>query len=248
MALWALCLSAAPAVLAQSEDALQISLRRDFGYGGFGEIQGLFTISAKGPADLQRVTFLLDGESMGEITQAPFKLQFHTNSYAPGMHTLSAVGIAAGGVELGSNEIRTEFVTATEANQGMGRVLLPVVGLLVVVVIAVGLATLLTSRRHRNVPLGQPRHYGFSGGAICPKCSRPFPLSLLGFNLGFAKLTPCPHCGKWVRVRPRPIDELRAAEEAELARAEGRPSVAEMSEEEAQRKALEDSRYQDWPR
>lgn len=239
-----LCLVAAPRARAQSGQALKLSLGRDWGYGGFGQIQGLFTLTALGPADLQKVTFLIDGQSMGEATQPRFKLQFQTDSFPPGTHTLSAVGATSGGAELRSNEISVEFLTAAAAGKGTARVILPIVGLVAVILLALVLATLLTSRRHGNVLLGQPRKYGLSGGAICPKCGRPFALSLLGLNLGLGKLTPCPHCGKWVSVRPRPLQELRAAEAAELTR-EGGAQVPEQDKAEALRKALDDSRYQD---
>jgi hypothetical protein len=241
----ALLLAAAPQAAAQEEPALKLHLGRDFGYGGFGQIQGLFTVSASGPSDLQRVAFLIDGQPMGEDAEAPFKLQFHTDSYAPGRHTLSAAGVTAGGAELGSDEITVEFLSKGAAGQATTRVVLPIVGLVAAILVALVVATLLSARRHGNVPLGQPRRYGAGGGAICPKCERPFPLSLIGLNVALARLTVCPHCRRWVRVRRRGLAELRAAEAAELRRAEGSIQATEESEEERLRRALDDSRYQD---
>jgi hypothetical protein len=231
--------------MAQAEQGLRLSLGRDFGYGGFGQIQGLFTLTASGPADLQHVTFLIDGQTMGEASAPPFRLQFSTDSYSPGTHTLSAVGTTAAGQQLNSNEIRVEFLSRAAANSATTKILLPVLGLVAVILLAIAATALLWARRHRNFPLGEPRNYGMAGGAICPKCGRPFPLSLLGLNLGLSRLTPCPYCGKWVRVRRRPLEELRVAEAAELQGAAGEAQVPEAGEEEAQQKALDDSRYQD---
>jgi hypothetical protein len=240
----ALLLAAAPQAGAQEEPALKLHLGRDFGYGGFGQIQGLFTLSASGPSDLQRVTFRIDGEPMGEDAEAPFKLQFHTDSYPPGRHALSAAGVTAGRAELGSDEITVEFLSGGAASKATTRVVLPIVGLVAAILVALVVTTLLSARRHGSVPLGQPRQYGASGGAICPKCQRPFPLSAIGLNLAFARLTVCPHCRKWVRVRPRRLEELRAAEASELRRAEGSIQAPEVSGEERLRKAIDDSRYQ----
>jgi len=230
--------------LAQEEE-LQLRLRRDFGYGGFGEIQGLFTMTATGPEDLVRVEFLVDGVPIGAATQAPFKLQFHTDNFPPGLHTLSAVGYTAGGRELRSNETRPEFLSKEAAGKGMTKVLLPVIGLVVLLVVGMALATLITARRKGPVPLGQPRKYGFSGGTICRRCARPFALSPLGLNLVTGKLVVCPHCGKWQVARSLPLDVLRAAEAAEAAAGDGGSAVAGAGDDERLRKALDDSRYQE---
>jgi hypothetical protein len=231
--------------LAQSEGDLRLSMRRDWGYGGFGEIQGLFTLSARGPDDLARVVFLIDGEPIGEDVEPPFALQFNTASYPTGPRTLSAIGYTQAGRELNSNEIQTKFVPASRTTEALMTIVLPLVGLVVlVVVLALVISTRLT-RRRGSVPLGQPRNYGASGGAICPKCERPFALSLLSLNLLTHKLSLCPHCGKWVRVRSRPLPELRAAEAAELEGVnEAMPREA-LSDAEKLRQQLEESRYID---
>jgi len=232
-------------VAAQSETGLTLRLNRDWGYGGFGQIQGLFSMSVSGAEDLKRVVFLIDGEPIGEDTEAPFKFQFTTDDYEPGTRVMSAVGYTGDGQGLSTNEITAEFISADAAGKGMSKIMGPVGGLLLGLIVVMVAATLLSARKRSHVPLGQPRQYGISGGTICPKCNRPFALSFLGFNIGMGKLMPCPHCGRWSVVRRWPIDALRAAEQAELASADGQPQVADISEEERERKELDDSRYRD---
>jgi hypothetical protein len=79
---------------AQSASELKLGLSRDFGYGGFNnDIQGLFTIMiVDAPADLTRVSFFIDSTNIGDVNQPPFSLQFNTDSYPLGLHTLSAIG------------------------------------------------------------------------------------------------------------------------------------------------------------
>jgi len=239
------CLLSLGTAWAQSEGDLQLGLNRDFGYGGFGEIQGLFTMKASGPDDLARVDFRIDGVSIGEVSEPPFRLQFHTDNFAPGAHTLSAVGYTVSGAELHSNEIRPLFLSKEEAGKSTTKIIVPMIVLVAVVALLGTVGPLLASRRRGVVPLGQPRTYGMTGGTICSKCGRPYALSALGINLVVGKLAACPHCGKWAVARAMPLEALRAAEEAEKARAEGVPLVEGPDKEETLRRAIEDSRYQD---
>ena len=97
-------------VSAQSEE-LTLSLSRDFGYGGFnGDIQGTFSVKAKGPANLERVQFFLDETLLGEDTEAPYAIQFVTDNYPNGAHVLSAVGYTADGKQFKSQTISALFV------------------------------------------------------------------------------------------------------------------------------------------
>jgi hypothetical protein len=230
---------------AQSEEALRLHLNRDFGYGGLGQIQGLFSLSASGPAEVTRVVFWVDEEVLGEDGEAPFRLQFHTDSFSPGVHVLHATGHTGSGGSLRSDELRVEFLSAAQAGQATLRMVVPLVGIVAVIVVIMGAATVLSARRKGPVPPGQPRSYGWAGGSICPRCRRPFALNWFAPRMGLGRLVPCPHCGKWSVVRRRPLAELRAAEAAELAGAEERPHVAGLSEDEALRRELEDSRYRD---
>jgi hypothetical protein len=232
---------------AQSAEQLQLGLSRDFGYGGFGnDIQGLFSTKISNPpANLTRVEFFIDTTSMGEDTTPPFSLQFNTDSYPLGAHVLSAVGYTSDGREIDSNKIQVQFVPASAATTSVIKIILPVVGLILLMgVVSVFLPLMLNKGKMAALPLGAPRKYGMGGGAICTKCGRPFPLRLWWFHIGFNKIDRCPFCGKWSFVQTRTLDELRAAEAAELSRAQTSPNVGGETEAEKLKKELDDSRFQ----
>ncbi len=234
--------------IAQTANQLQLGLSRDFGYGGFAnDIQGLFTIRVKNPpANLAKVDFYIDTTLMGEVTQTPYSLQFNTDSYPLGNHALSARGFLADGTEISSNVIQVQFVPASAATGTILKIIGPILGLVVLlVVISVALPLILSKGKLSAVPLGAERKYGIGGGAICPKCGRPHPITLWWINLGFNKIDRCPFCGKWSFVRPSSIEELRAAEHAELAQAQPETGVVGETEAEKLKKELDDSRFQD---
>ncbi len=233
---------------AQSTTQLQLSMSRDFGYGGFGnDIQGLFTLRINNPpAILNKVDFYIDSTLMGEDTQAPFSLQFNTDSYPLGAHTLSATGYTTDGTEIKSNTIQAQFVPASAAGTAILRIVVPIIGLVVLMIIlSFALPLILNKGKLSALPLGAQRKYGVGGGAICPKCGRPFPLRLWYINLGASKIDRCPFCGKWSLVRPSSLADLRAAEAAELAQAQPETIIAGESDAEKMKKELDDSRYQD---
>jgi hypothetical protein len=229
----------------QNEEQLVLRLNRDFGYGGMGnDIQGLFSLEIRNPpADLARVEFTIDGELLAEDSEAPFKIQFSTDSYALGEHVLAATGYTTDGKSLVSNHFNMEFVSADASWQGVLKIIGPVFAIILVVLAISFLISLKTGRKQAGLPLGTPRSYGFKGGAICPRCSRPFAFQLMALNMGpFHKVDRCPNCGRWGFVRRRSIDELRAAEAAELDGVQ--QFEPEISEEEKLRKEIDDSRYQ----
>jgi hypothetical protein len=232
---------------AQGED-LVLRLRRNFGYGGSGEIQGLFSMIAEGPNTITRVVFYIDEQAIGEDQEAPFQVQFSTDSYPLGMHSLSATGFTEDGDELRSNIIQMEFVSAEAGWKAGLEIVLPILVILAVVVGLGILVTILTSRKRMNPAPGTPRKYGFSGGSICPKCSRPTPLHFMGLNLGTKKYDRCENCGKWSLMHSIPLAKLRQAEAEELTRAaleEDQASANLHRPEEKLRKELDDSRYLD---
>jgi len=234
--------------LAQSADQLELGLSKDFGYGGFGnDIQGLFSIKIHNPpASLVRVVFLIDTTTIGEDTQPPFSLQFNTDSYSLGEHTLSAMGYTSDGNEINSNVIQAKFVPANAATGGIVKIVLPIVGLVLLIgAISVFLPLVLSKGKLSSQPLGAQRNYGVGGGAVCPKCGRPFPLRLWWINLGLSKIDRCPYCGKWSLVRPRSLAELRAAEAAELSAVQAGTPITGESEAEKLKRELDDSRYHD---
>ena len=244
---WAgmLVLVLASAAAAQAEEPrLTLRLRRYFGYGGFGgEIQGTFRLIVNGPADLKRVVFWMDAQQIGEDTESPFELQFETGNFAPGPHTMRAVGYTAGGLELHSNEAHAKFLTAEEAERATTGIIVPLLGGVFGLLAISFVFTWALSRRKGSTP-GHVRNYSIAGGAICPRCRKPFALHLFSPNLGWVKLARCPYCGKWSLVRAASREELVAAEVAELEQAAS-AQVSAWSEEEQLRHALDDSRFLD---
>ena len=242
------CLLTVFSVHAQ-DTTLTISFSRDFGYSsGGGDIQGLFSIKASGPADLVKVVFYIDDKIIGEVDQTPFNLQFNTDNYALGQHQMYAVGTTSGGQTLKSRIVTANFVSAEAGTQAAMGIVIPI---LVIVFGAILAATvvplLLTGRKTVDLPAGAARSYPL-GGAICPKCQRPFGVHIYGLNLLGRKYDRCPYCGKWSVVSYASPEKLRAAEQAELTNSAlvgGSAQVQGMSEEEKLKKELDESKYRD---
>jgi DNA-directed RNA polymerase subunit RPC12/RpoP len=234
--------------LAQTADKLSLRLSRTFGYSsGTGDIQGTFKLTASGPDNLAKVVFYLDDQVMGEVTQPPFALSFSTDSYPNGLHTLKAVGTTADGTQIQSNAIQGNFVPAGQGMQAAGRIILPLLSLVIVLMLLSFFVPVLLRRGKLEVLApGTPRNYGIKGGAICPRCQRPFVLHMFGVNLGpNRKYERCPYCGRMGIVKTSSLKDLRAAEAAELEQANLASQMPEESEEDKLRKELENSRYRD---
>jgi hypothetical protein len=228
--------------LAQS-DSLQLSLRKDWGYNSFGnEIQGTFSLTVKGPDNLTGVEFFMDDTSLGVVNQTPYSLQFLTDRYPLGDHTLKAVGTTGDGTKITSNTILTVFISASETGNKTLQIIAPI---LIVVFGAIILSALISMISWGKTKKQNPTVRGsyLMGGVICPRCAHPFGLSLLSINLLTGKLVRCPKCGKWSLLRSVSIDKLRAAEEAEMGTAEMSASTASVADK--LKKELDDSRYQD---
>lgn len=226
---------ALPVGVFAQESGLTLKLNRDFGYGGFtGDIQGLFSFQATGPADLARVEFYIDDQLAGRVDAPPWRLQFRTEDYPLGIHDLYAVGYTASAAELRSNVFKREFV---EASVGYGTALRIVVPLLLISLAIPVLMYILDRRRGK-----QRRGYGLAGGAVCPKCGKPFARHFWAPNLGLSKFDRCPHCGKWSRVRAASAQALQAAES--LLDEGAAASEPALSAEEKLRRRLEESRFQ----
>lgn len=235
-----ICVAFAATVSAQTQE-LKLTLSRDWGYGLGGDIQGVFSMHASGPADLVKVEFFIDETKIGEDTEPPFALQFNTDEYPLGIHTFSAKGNNATGQEFSSNTFTANFVPP----QSMWKFLGPILGIVLLAVVGSALVPLLMNRgKLLHLPLGVERNYGFGGGGICPKCKRPFPLPILSMNMGFSKFTRCPYCGKWSLVRIQSLQKLREAEKNELAMARTTGSIPGETEEEKLKKELDDSKFQ----
>ena len=229
------------------EEPLLIRLKRDWGYSsGTGKVQGTFTIRSSGPDDLSRVVFYLDDQILGEVNEPPYNLQFKTDDYPLGVHQIHAAGYTDTGAKLSSNVIQVEFVTAGEGMDFVKNIILPIG---VIILIAMGLSVgipLITGRGKKEIlPPGAPRNYGYYGGAICPKCDRPFSRHIYGLNLGTHKFDRCPYCGKWSLVRRASKDELDAAEAAQIDSAQAGAFRPDISEKDQLRQQLDESRYED---
>jgi hypothetical protein len=227
--------------LAQDE-TLTLSLSRDWGYGGFGgDIQGTFSFHARGPAGLIRVDFYIDDQNIGEDTAAPFDLQFVTDNYPLGSHDLYAIGYTNEGQSIRSNSYTRTFVPASEGGAAGLKIVLPLLVLIFGAMALSAVIPILMGRKAVTLAAGTQRTYTFGGG-ICPKCSRPFAFHLLSMNMLTGKFTRCPYCGRWSIVRGASMQQLRAAEQAELEAEKGQ--IPEASEEEKLKKALDDSKFQ----
>jgi len=229
---------------AQDDQTLSLRMSRDFGYSsGTGRIQGTFSMIASGPENLERVQFKIDEQVMGEVSQPPFRLRFSTGNYPFGVHTLVATGVTSDGNILESDPVRVEFVSADEGWQTAGKIVIPIVAIVGGIMLATFLLPLLFRRGKRvQLPAGARRSYGMLGGGICPKCNRPFALHVFGLNLVVGKLDRCPYCGQWSLVRRASLQELHAAEGAELEAMPGKPELTDSSEEDYRRQ-VEESRY-----
>jgi hypothetical protein len=232
--------------LAQSGLTLDVS--KNFGYNLGNQIRGNFSMKVSGPADLQSVTFLIDGKAVGKAEAAPFVFQFQTGDYSVGVHELSATGVTAGGQTLTSPVKRFDFVSAEAEQSGMAKVVVPLLGLIagIFVVMMLFQFVLFRGRKREPVTPGTQRNYGIRGGAICPRCGRPTPIHWSAANMGITtKLDFCDNCGRYGLLHPRPLAELRRAEQAELADAQPAVASSESSAEENLKQQLDSSRYED---
>lgn len=222
--LWAI------APLQAQEEGLTLRLSRDFGSAVGVQIRGTFSYHVTGPANLERVVFLLDGEPIGEDREAPFRLQFRTESYETGLRTLSAVGYTSSSGVLQSNVLQREFMSS---NQAFNAVIWIIGPILLVFVVATILSFWLNRRAQSQGTVG-----GLFGGAICQQCGRPFAIHFWGINLVVGRLDRCPHCGKWQMVRRASPEALAVASEKKTA-VSPTPSGKSLSNE------LDDSRFDD---
>lgn len=207
-------------VAAQTSSDYAVHLRRDFGYGGGVNIRGKFTISLVGDeAEVAQVRFLLDGETMATRTSPPFRFQFQTDDYGFGTHRLWAEVQLKDDTLLTTEALQYNFVSPETEREQIIPLFIGIGGALVVTLIIVGGIQYLISRGKsggRRQP-GEARRYGLLGGAICPKCGRPFVRHLWGMNLVVGRLDRCDNCGKWVMTTRATPEALQAAEAAEQA-------------------------------
>jgi hypothetical protein len=222
-------------IKAQESAELSLSLLRNFGSSLGSSIQGTFTYRVSGPDELARVEFLMDGEPIGEDSEAPFRWRFNTDNFSQETHTMSAVGYTSDGRTLQSNVLQRQFISSGESNRLLYWIIIPIL------VLAIG-GRLLTSWIANRSNGGQPAITGPVGGTICPQCERPFAMHIWGFNVIAGKYDRCPHCGKWSLVR-RVAPHL--LQEAAAAFAPSEPEAPTPAPDDAQSlsKRLDDSRF-----
>jgi hypothetical protein len=121
-----------------------------------------------------------------------------------------------------------------------------IIGGILLLYLAFRILPMFLSKKPKTVlPLGAPREYGLGGGAVCPRCHRPFRLSYVPLKFGFFKLDRCEFCGQWSFMRRLSLEELRAAEAAELAEGQPAQPVTSKTDTEKQAERVDDSRYID---
>lgn len=229
-----------PAEAQEFEASLQLSVRRDFGFGMGNLIQGRFTLQVTGPDDLVRVEFLIDEQVVGLDSEPPFRFSFNTSKYQLGGHRISAIGFTITGEELRSAERTLEFVSADEGWRAAMGIVGPIVVGTIVLMLAAFLGTMLIGR-----PKGAPRvgEYGVAGGAVCPRCELPYRRHFMSPNMLVGKFERCPHCGKLAVVRKATAAELAAAEARWIADAT-RGTLELESEVDHLQRLIEESRYE----
>lgn len=232
---------------AQAMEELEFNVSRDFGSSdGTGNIRGTFSMKVTGPSNLVKVHFYIDNTVIAEDTEPPFMVQFVTDDYAPGKHTMHAIGYTSDGRETRTREKTINYMTAEESWQRGLKIILPILVLVLVwKLLSTGIPTLSRGRKKGNLLPPGGTHYGVIGGTICPRCAHPFARNLFSPNLLVGKLVCCQNCGKWFIGRRASIDDLLIAEEAAWRQAHGATRVSGMKNEEKIRKGLDDSKYQD---
>jgi hypothetical protein len=231
-------------VHAQTEE-ISFSMSRDFGYSsGSGKIQGLFSMKASSSVPLAEVDFHIDSTIILADKEEPYKVQFNTDDYPIGAHSLYVVGFTPTGKQIVSKEVKVYFVSAEESRKAALGIIVPVLGLVLVITIIAVLVPVISSRKKGKLPPGETRKYGLAGGTICSRCNRPFALHLLAPNMLMGKLERCPHCGKWGISRSFSMDKLREAEKAELESSGTHNGNKGVSDEEQLRKEIDDSKFQ----
>lgn len=234
-------------VFAQDSVELKLSVTRLFGYGGGDQIQGKFRMELVEPPVLKSVTFYADDIEVSTVTESPYRIDFNTDDYPPGWHDLKAVGTTPDGATLNSNVRRFEFVTAAQGWEEAQKIVVPlfsVVGGIILLMVVIQVLPSLLGKK-KTLPLGAERNYGIKGGAICPKCHRPFSIHFTAINLPFAYFDRCDHCGQWSLVKPASREQLAAAERAELEMAKPDAPIVEETKEEKLARQIDDSRYTD---
>ena len=229
----------ATAYAQESQPGFHLSLIRNFGYGGFGEIQGNFTLKIRDPlAELDKVEFYIDDELLTIILQEPYEYKFHTGNFTDGEHVFSAVGTLIDGTLVESNQIIKILLSSDQTWSETQGLIVPVFLFIAgLTVLGLGIPVLLS--RKKDFVLGK---YGPAGGAVCPRCDLPFSRFFLSPNLLAGKLVRCPHCGKFsIRARA----SQNQIQEAEKKYKNKDTSKVKTLDDQEYQKLLDESRFED---
>jgi hypothetical protein len=235
-----------PSITARAQEdspGITLTLSKDMGYGGFGgDIQGTFSMKASGPDELVEVQFFIDDTLIGTDNEAPFRFQFYTSNFNPGIHSFRAVGILAGGSELQSNKFSRNFLSGESAAEGTITLVVTILAVVLGISLIGVVGPMLLRKKGKQRPIGE---YSAAGGAICPRCQLPYSRHVLSPNIIVGKLERCPHCGKISVVRRASQENLVQAEKR--LRADSQKGIIDFQqdEEESLRRALEESRFDD---
>lgn len=220
------------AVTAQEEE-MTLRLNRDFGSSIGGQISGTFSYRVNAPDEVVRVEFFLDDEQIGEDRERPFRLQFQTSNYAPGPHTLYAIGYTSDGTTFSSNVLSRQFQTGSDSTRSVLWVVIPLI------IISLGVRFLVNWIAGRGQTPETKKVQGLLGGTICPNCGRPYAIHWWSPHFFGTRYDRCPHCGAWRMVRRAQPSELAAALEEES------PDLNPQIDPDGDlRKRLDDSRFE----
>ncbi len=223
----------------ESQPGFHLSLIRNFGYGGLGEIQGNFTLKIRDPlTELDKVEFYLDDDLLTTILQEPYEYKFHTSNFTDGEHTFYAVGNLIDGTQVESNQITKIFLSSDQAWSEAQGLIVPIL-LFTAGLTVLGLGIPMLLSRKNDFVLGE---YGPAGGAVCPRCDLPFSRFFLSPNLLAGKLVRCPHCGK-ISIRARASQDQ--IQEAEKKYKNEEPSRVKELDDQGYQKLLDESRFED---
>lgn len=201
------------------EAPYRINIHKDFGFSSGNRIRGTFTLAIIGEMeDVRTVTFLCDGQVLQQVSREPYEVQVKTQSFSLGIHEFSALVELMDGSKAAALPRRFDFVSAEAESVEIQRIVFPLFGGIILIVVMIFTVQWVVFRENENLALapGAPRHYGISGGTICPNYRRAFSMHWWAPNLIFHKFDRCDFCGRWSIVRRRSTQELAQAEAAEV--------------------------------
>jgi hypothetical protein len=233
-------------VFAQTQDDFRLGITKTFGFANGDQIRGTFTLYISGSTNIKSVQYLIDGSTIGTITASPFNLTFQTTAYSNGFHDITAIVETTEGKTVTTAARKIEFATADQESSSVGRILIPILAIVVlVVVLGAGAQFFFFRKKFVSMAPGTARNYGFRGGTICPRCHRPYSIHLWAVKLIYYKFDRCDFCGKWALIHPYSMDALRAAEQAEISPDYASAVPAAKTEQEKLREMIDKSKYTD---